>query len=130
MGASAGVPYPLWDALRHARTLNKLPITGRFSDLRPTKEPFPFKKNSGTTSFGLPIYRGKRLQRRDRHGFSPCSLFCNQIFHFKRTNTKYQGIKKSATEKIKKFTLTPIFKKFHSFHNIKNVVFALIFDIC
>jgi len=43
-----GVPY--------ARTLNKLPITDRFSDLRPPKEPFPLKISSGTTSFGLATY--------------------------------------------------------------------------
>jgi hypothetical protein len=50
-GAFAGVPYPLWDALRHARTLNKQAITGRFSDSHLTEKTLPILKGQWDNFF-------------------------------------------------------------------------------
>jgi hypothetical protein len=94
MGASAGVPY--------ARTLNKLPITGRFSDLRFTERTLPIQKEQWDNSFRPPDISGLTLTaaRPPRiftvfpfHTSNPTGRTCNQIFHFKRTNAKYQSKK-------------------------------------
>jgi len=82
---SVGVPY--------ARTLNKFLIPARFSDLRLPKEPFPFRISNLRFEISKTVVHFllavKRLQRRDRHGFEPCSLFRNQYSIFKRTGVVY-----------------------------------------
>jgi hypothetical protein len=104
-GILVGVPYPLWDALRHARTLNKLPITDRFSDLRPDERTLPIQKeqwNNFSRPFRLHVetnaYSGATATDFHRVPFSAIRYYL-----FKRTNKKYHHQKMNATEKLINF---------------------------
>ena len=76
------------------------------------KKPFPSKKDSGTTSFGLPTHPELTLTaaRPPRiftvfpfHISSLIGRTCNQIFSFQKNKRKIPERKIKATEKLKKF---------------------------
>jgi len=82
------------------------------------KEPFPSKKNSGTTPFGLlnyirtDAYSGATATDFHRVPFYISDLkgqTCNQIFSFPKNKRKIPKQKIKATEKKKNFTPTPIY---------------------